>query len=138
MRRPTLLIGGLAALAIAVSGCAQMEADARAEDPSLQGQQVSLASFPGAEQQIRDYYENHGQEGDYSCGPVDMGPILRVSELSNTPTELRLAVHYAFSSEDQGGRSIYCRDGFNTRIVTFRKEGGALVFESMTGELGAA
>lgn len=138
MLRPLRAVGAVFVLALAATGCAQMEAEERAADPSMQGQQVSLARFPGAEEQIRSYYEDHGQEGDYSCGPVDMGPILRVSKLSDTPTELRLAVHYAFSSEDDGGRSEYCRDGFNTRIVTFRKEGGALVFESMTGELGAA
>jgi hypothetical protein len=122
---------------LAVAGCAQLEAEQRARDPSLQGTAVSLASFPGAEQQIRAYYEQHGQEGDFSCGPVDMGPITRVAELHDTGTELKIAIHYEFTDFDESRRSEYCHMGFNTRLVTFRKEGGGLVLDKMSGELGA-
>jgi hypothetical protein len=129
-----LVVAGVGLVAVA---CARMEAEERAMDPSLQGVKVRLASFPGAEQQIREYYEAHGQEGDYSCGPVDMGAITRVAEVANTATEIKLAFHYEFTSED-GGRSEYCHLGFNTRIATFSKAGGGLTLERMSGELGSA
>ena len=50
MLRNLIVVGALSGLSLALAGCTQMEAEARAEDPSLQGQQVSLAAFPGAEQ----------------------------------------------------------------------------------------
>jgi hypothetical protein len=99
---------------------------------------VRLAQYPGAEQQIRDYYESYGQEGDFSCGPVEMGAITRAAELANTPDQLKLAVHYEFSPGDESGRSAYCRMGFNTRIVTFSNSAGGLTLEKMTGELGSS
>ena len=99
---------------------------------------MRLAQDPGAEQQIRDYYESHGQEGNSSCGPVEMGAVTRAAELANTPDQLKLAVHYEFASEDESGRSAYCRMGFNTRVVTFSKSAGGLTLEKMSGELGAS
>jgi hypothetical protein len=128
----------LAALSVSAAGCAQMEAQEKAADPTYGQTAVKLAQFPGSEQQIRDYYESHGQEGDFSCGPVDIGTITRAAELANTPDQLKLAVHYEFSSEDESGRSAYCRMGFNSRIVTFSKSAGGLTLEKMTGELGAS
>lgn len=134
MRKIGCLIAA-AAFGMAATGCARMSAEERAADPSMSGAKESLAQFPGAEQQIRNYYEAHAQEGNDTCGDVDMGPILRTSELANTADQLKLAVHYEFSSEDGGGRSQYCKGGFNTRIVTLKKSGGVLSLESMSGEL---
>jgi hypothetical protein len=128
----------LATLSVAAAGCAQTGAAERSDDPTFGRTAVSLSQYPGAERQIRDYYESHGQEGDFSCGPVDMGTITRAAELANTPDQLKLAVHYEFSPEDESGRSAYCRMGFNTRIVTFSKSAGGLTLEKMSGELGAS
>jgi hypothetical protein len=123
------------AAVLAVAGCAKMEAEERAADPSLQGVETSLAAYPGARQEFLDYYEDHGAEGDFSCGVVDVGNILRVSKLSETPTQVRLAIHYEFTSEDMGaGQSEYCHAGFSTRIVTYDKVGGGYELASMTGE----
>jgi hypothetical protein len=115
-----------------------MGAEERSNDPTSGRTVVRLAQYPGAEQQIRDYYESHGQEGDFSCGPVEMGAITRAAELANTPDQLKLAVHYEFASEDESGRSAYCRMGFNTRVVTFSKSAGGLTLEKISGELGAS
>ena len=137
MRIPRRLLV-LATLSVAAAGCAQTGAEERAADPTSGRTAVSLSQYPGAERQIRDYYGSHGQEGDFSCGPVNMGAITRAAELAGTPDQLRLGIHYEFSSEDEGGRSEYCRNGFGTRIVTFSKSAGGLTLEKMTGELGAS
>ena len=128
----------LATLSVAAAGCAQTGAEERSDDPTFGRTAVSLSRYPGAERQIRDYYESHGQEGDFSCGPVDMGAITRAAELADTTDQLKLGIHYEFASEDEGGRSEYCRMGFSTRIVTFSKSAGGLTLEKMTGELGAS
>ena len=137
MRLPQLALV-MAALCLGTAACARMEAEEAKMDPSMRGTKVSLAQYPGAESQIRDYYESHAQEGDDNCGAVNMGAITRVSEIINTASQLELAVHYEFSSEDSMGRPEYCKMGFNTRIVTFSKTTSGLVFQKMSGELGAA
>lgn len=133
----TMASRGVACVAalLAVAACAKMEAEEKMMDPSLQGVETKLAAYPGTKQEFLDYYEDHAAEGDYSCGVVDIGDILRVSKLSETPTQLRLAIHYEFTSEDMSaGQSEYCHMGFNTRIVTYNKVGAGYELASMTGE----
>ena len=138
MPNPVRALAG-AVVMIGLASCAAMEAKEKADDPSLQGVETSLARFPGAKQEFLNYYEDHGAEGDYSCGVVDIGNILRVSKLSETPTQVRLAIHYEFASEDMsGGQSEYCHFGFNTRIVTYNKSGGGVTLASMTGDYASA
>ena len=131
---------GIRALAVSLSvlafaACAKMEAEERAADPSLQGVRTTLAQYPGAKEEFESYYEDHAAEGDYSCGLVDIGDITRVSRLSETPSQVRLAIHYEFQSEDLSSQqSEYCAHGFNTRIVTYDRVGGGVKLVSMTGE----
>jgi hypothetical protein len=137
MRWPIRLLA-MACVALPAAACSTLVADEKADDPSLQGVRIKLAGYPGAESQIRSYYDQHGQEGDDTCGLVQMGRILRVSELSSTQGELKFAFHYTFTSLDQRGRSDYCNDGFNTRIAVFKKSPGGLELVRMTGELASA
>jgi hypothetical protein len=125
----------VAATAFGLAACAKMEAEEKAADPSLQGVRTSLSQYPGAKEEFESYYEDHGAEGDYSCGPVDIGDITRVSKLAETSTQVRLAIHYEFTSETlDGSQSEYCAHGFNTRIVTYDKAGAGVTLASMTGE----
>ena len=134
-------MGRIARLLLVASTSGALAACAGLDGSVLGRAAVNLASYPGAEQQIRDYYERHGQEGDGACGQVELQTITRAARLSDTPDELKLAFHYEFSSVLQSGGDTgmpdYCHDGFNTRIATFKKSPtGGLTLEKLSGELG--
>jgi hypothetical protein len=111
---------GLAAL----GGCAHQAA----ENPAL-------SEYPGIQGQIESFYNNSATEDDWTCDEVQMDNIDASKVASQSPTQVRVAVTYYFSSFDEspGSGGNQCQ-GFNTRFFTFDKgPGGQLSLVSMTG-----
>jgi hypothetical protein len=118
--RSIATLAGLAALA----GCAHQQA----ENPAL-------SQFPGIQGQIESFYNDNATEDDWTCNEVQMDNIDKSQVVSQSPTQVRVAVTYFFSSFDesssQGG--FQCQ-GFNTRFFAFDKgAGGQLSLVSMSG-----
>lgn len=111
-------------LASTLAGCAAY----RAENPAIE-------QYPSIKQQIENYYNDRATEEDWTCNEVDMENIDKSKIVSQTPTQVKVAVMYTFNASDlaagQGGDQC---EGFNTRYFTFDKgAGGQLSLVSMTG-----
>ena len=118
------MAGAGLALAAALVGCAANKAETAA-----------LGEFPGIQQQIQRYYDANATEDDWSCPEVDLDSIDKVKTVGQTGNQVRMAVTYYFTSEDESSRrgGDECQ-GFNTRVFTFDKgPGGQLTAVAMTG-----
>ena len=112
----------LAAMAL-LAGCAHQ----RAENPAL-------AEFPGIQGQIESFYNANATEEDWTCNEVEMDNIDRSQVVSQTASQVRVAVTYFFTEFDQGpGSGRGQCEGFNTRFFTFDKGPGGLSLVSMSG-----
>jgi hypothetical protein len=94
-----------------------------------------LHRFSGVQQQIEGYYGDNATEEDWTCDEVRMDNIDESRVVGETATQVKLAVHYRFSSFDErpaeGGNRC---QGFNTRVFTFdRGTDGSLTLASMSG-----
>jgi hypothetical protein len=94
-----------------------------------------LYELSGVQPQIESYYNDNATEEDWTCNEVQMGNIDESRVVSETPTQVKLAVQYYFSSLDEspaeGGNQC---QGFNTRFFTFdRGADGSLTLASMSG-----
>lgn len=131
-RNGTMRPGSLAAvLGLALlAGCAQSPANDR-----------GLQEFPGIEQQIRSFYDGNATEKEWSCPEVQMSTIDKSRVISQSSSQVKIAVGYHFAALDdnrmQGG--VVCQ-GFSTRIFTFdRGADGTLNPVAMSGaQRGAA
>jgi hypothetical protein len=114
------VLAGLAALA----GCAHQQA----ENPAL-------SEYPGIQSQIEGFYNANATEDDWTCNEVEMQNIDKSQVVSQSPTQVRVAATYYFTSFDEspGQGGDQCQ-GFNTRFFTFDKgPGGQLSLVSMSG-----
>jgi len=113
-------LAGLAALA----GCAHSQAD-----------NPALAQYPGIQAQIESFYDDNATEEDWTCDEVQMDTIDKSQVVSQSATQVRVAVTYFFNSFDEGvGQGGARCEGFNTRFFTFDKgPGGQLSLVSMSG-----
>ena len=93
----------------------------------------AITKYPGLEQQMIEYYDDHALEDNWECPEVDMDVMTRAQVVKEDATSVKMAVHYDFQPDDGGGHGAMCR-GFNTRFFTFDKTGGTLVLRSMSGE----
>ena len=105
----------------AVAGCAEY----KAENPAL-------TESPGIQSQIENFYDANATEDDWVCDSPQMNNIDKSQVVSQSATQVRMAVTYYFQSSvlspGQG-----CQ-GFNTRFFTFDKgPGGQLSLVSMSG-----
>jgi hypothetical protein len=94
-----------------------------------------LYRFSGTQPQIESYYNDNATEEDWTCNEVQMDNIDESRVVGETPTQVKLAVQYYFSSFDEspaeGGNQC---QGFNTRFFTFdRGADGSLTLASMSG-----
>jgi hypothetical protein len=96
---------------------------------------VPLYRFSGVQQQIKGYYDDNATEEDWTCNEVQMDNIDESSVVGETAAQVKLAVHYYFSSFDESpGRGGNQCQGFNTRFFTFdRGADGTLTLASMSG-----
>ena len=109
---------------VAFTGCAEYEA----ENPAL-------TQFPGIQSQIENFYDTNATEDDWVCDNPQMNTIDKSQVVSQSATQVRMAVTYFFQSSDlspgQGGNQC---QGFNTRFFTFDKgPGGELSLVRMSG-----
>lgn len=108
----------------ALAGCAAQQA-----------QNGAIEQYPSMKQQIENLYNANATEEDWFCPEVDIASINKSQVVSETPTQVKVAVTYNFEPSDQGpgGLGNHCR-GFGTRYFTFDKgPGGQVSLVSMTG-----
>jgi hypothetical protein len=99
-----------------------------------QAENPALTEFPGIQGQIESFYNANATEDDWTCDVVEMDNIDRSRVVSQTPTQVRVAVTYYFTEFDQGpGSGRGQCEGFNTRFFTFDKGPGGLSLVSMSG-----
>jgi hypothetical protein len=94
-----------------------------------------LTEFPGIQAQIQNYYDDNATEEDWVCDEVQMENITASKVVAQSPTQMKLAVTYYFTSFDESPRrgGDECQ-GFNTRFFTFdRNADGSLRLQSMSG-----
>lgn len=113
----------LAAAILSVSGCATYKNDNK-----------PLSEFPGIKSQIMNFYDNNATEDDWYCDAVQMQTIDDSKVTNQSPTQVKMAVTYYFTSldEDAGRGGEQCQ-GFNTRFFTFDRGAGGLTLVSMSG-----
>ena len=94
-----------------------------------------LYRFAGVQQQIEGYYDDNATEEDWTCDEVQMDGIDESRVVGETAAQVKLAVHYHFSSFDESPAEGGDRcQGFNTRFFTFdRGADGSLTLASMSG-----
>ena len=122
LRRPGMAVAviGFAALA---TGCAASRAENK-----------PLAEFPGIQGQIENFYDANATEEDWTCNSPEIESIDKSQVVSQSPTQVRVAVTYYFQSSIAQGRDAQRCQGFNTRFFTFdRGAGGQLSLASMSG-----
>ena len=106
---------------VPLAGCAEYKA-----------QNPALTEYPGIQSQIENFYDATATEDDWVCDSPQMNNIDKSQVVSQSATQVRMAVTYYFQSSvlptGQG-----CQ-GFNTRFFTFDKgPGGQLSLVSMSG-----
>ena len=94
-----------------------------------------LTEFPGIQSQIENFYDANVTEDDWICDSPQMNTIAKSQVVTQSATQVRLAVTYYFQSGDlspmRGGNQC---QGFNTRFFTFdRGPGGQLSLMMMSG-----
>ena len=109
---------------VALAGCAEY----KAENPAL-------SEYPGIQGQIENFYDANATEDDWVCDSPQMNTIDKSQVVSQSATQVRMAVTYYFQSSTlspgQGGNQC---QGFNTRFFTFDKgSGGQLSLVKMSG-----
>lgn len=107
-----------------VAGCA-----------AYQAENQPLSEFPGIQSQIENFYDANATEDDWTCDSPQMNTIAKSQVVTQSATQVRLAVTYYFQSGDlsplRGGNQC---QGFNTRFFTFDKgPGGGLSLSAMSG-----
>jgi hypothetical protein len=110
--------------ALGVASCAEYKAENK-----------PLTEFPGIQAQIENYYDANATEDDWFCDAVQMDTVDASKIVNQSPTQVRMAITYYFSSFDESQRrgGNQCQ-GFNTRFFTFdRGADGALTLVSMSG-----
>jgi hypothetical protein len=122
-RRPTARAAALVGLTT-LAGCAHYQAENK-----------PLTEFPGIQSQIENFYDANATEDDWVCDSPQMNTIDKSQVVSQSATQVRMAVTYYFQSSvlspGQGGN--LCQ-GFNTRFFTFDKgPGGQLTLVKMSG-----
>lgn len=108
----------------ALAGCAAQQA-----------QNGAIEQYPSMKQQIETLYNVNATEEDWFCPEVDIASIDKSQVVSETPTQVKVAVTYNFepSAGEPHGLGDHCR-GFGTRYFTFDKgAGGQLSLVSMSG-----
>lgn len=98
-------------------------------------QNTAIDQYPSMKQQIENFYNTNATEEDWFCPEVDIASIDKSQVVSETPTQMKVAVTYNFepSAGEPHGLGNHCR-GFGTRYFTFDKgNGGQLSLVSMTG-----
>lgn len=119
--KPGLLVAG--AFLVAAAGCAQYEA-----------QTAALSQYPGIQQQITSFYDDHATEDDWSCNEVEMLAISRIKVARQDASSVTFAVHYDFQPLTGISDAGVACEGFNTRFFTFGKgQGNDLSLERMSG-----
>ncbi len=122
MARATRLLfvvaGGLAAAGL-VAG--QANADASA-----------LEKYPGAKEQIMEYYRANAREGGGNCGAGNMNDIGEARVVSEDASSLVVNVHYMYSASTLTGGSG-C-SGMGERDFTFTKSASGLTINDMSGQ----
>ena len=107
----------------ALTGCAEY----KAENPAL-------TEYPGIQSQIENFYDANATEDDWTCDSPQLNNVAASRVVSQTPTQVKIAVHYFFQSSVLQGRAAQECQGFNTRFFTFDKgPGGQLSLVSMSG-----
>ena len=109
---------------VALAGCAEY----KAENPAL-------TEYPGIQSQIENFYDANATEDDWACDSPQMHSIDRSQVVSQSASQVRMAVAYYFRSTalQEGQGADYCQ-GFNTRFFTFDKgSGGQLSLVKMSG-----
>ena len=119
VRAATFLIG-----LVLLAGCASYHAENQ-----------PLTEFPGIQSQIENFYDANATEDDWTCDSPQMNTIAKSQVVTQSATQVRLAVTYYFQSGDLSPmRDGNQCQGFNTRFFTFNKDaGGQLSLVSMTG-----
>lgn len=119
MRRLVMLVA-----ALGIASCAEYKAENQ-----------PLTEFPGIQAQMKNFYDDNATEDDWFCNEVQMNTVDASKIVSESPTQVKMAVTYYFSSFDESpGRGGNQCQGFNTRFFTFdRAAGGGLTLVSMSG-----
>jgi hypothetical protein len=114
----------VAALTVGVGACAEYRRE-----------NAPLSEFAGIQPQIQGFYDDNATEEDWTCDEVQMDTIDESQVVGQTASQVRLAVHYYFSSFDESpGRGGNRCQGFDTRFFTFdRGADGSLTLVSMSG-----
>ena len=108
---------------MALAGCAGYQAENK-----------PLRTFPGIQAQIENFYDANATEDDWVCDSPQMNNIDKSQVVSQSATQVRLAVTYYFQSSVLQGRAADQCEGFNTRFFTFTKgPGGQLSLVKMSG-----
>ena len=108
---------------VALAGCAEYKA-----------QNPALTEYPGIQSQIENFYDANATEDDWVCDSPQMNNIDKSQVVSQSATQVKIAVTYYFQSSILQGRAAQQCQGFNTRFFTFDKgSGGQLSLVKMSG-----
>ena len=101
----------------------------------IQGENQPLTEFPGIQAQIKNFYDDNATEDDWFCDEVEMDTVDASKVVNQSPTQVKLAVTYYFSSFDESpGRGGETVSGLQHALLHLRSRcDGALTLVSMSG-----
>ena len=105
------MIGCLAFVALA--GCAEYKAG-----------EPCAHRIPGHPVADENFYDANATEDDWFCNSPQMNTIDKSQVVSQSATQVKIAVTYYFQSSILQGRAAQQCQGFNTRFFTFDKGAG--------------
>lgn len=96
----------------------------------------ALAAYPGAEEQIRDFYDANAIEGDGRCQEVVLASILGAEVVNQDAARISFRVNYRFLPSAEINAVTQECNGFAERRFMFDKDGETLVLTGMSGDQG--
>ena len=88
------------------------------------GPNPALTQYPGIHEQIENFYDANATEDDWVCDTPQMDTIDKSQVVSQSATQVRIAVTYYFQSNSCAGPGAHQYQGFNTRFFTFDEGSG--------------
>ena len=94
----------------------------------------ALDAYPGAAEQIRDFYDANAIEGDGRCQEVVLDSILGASVVAEDPARITFQLNYHFLPAASVNAVTQECSGFAERRFMFDKAGDTLALTGMSGD----
>lgn len=93
----------------------------------------ALAKFPGAKDQIINYYNANAREGGGNCGAGNITAVDEARVVTDSGDSAVMAVKYTFSATPTATNTVTC-SGEGMRDFTLSKSGSHYTVTGMTGQ----